>query len=98
MKITKEHLMNPENHVECECGNVTIHEYSWGDEYTDCPDCIVEVLHGLRKEYKKLIYEIADPDLSKFQIDHMIKTRIAPVIGLSCAEDFNEMDLKLEDY
>jgi len=59
--ITTNDLKDEGNHTSCECGNITIYEYSWGndDGNTSCPSCMVEWQRNQIKALKELLYELS---------------------------------------
>lgn len=55
MEISKKNLLDESNHVQCECGNTTISEYSWesDDGIKYCPMCMAESMISTTAMYKK---------------------------------------------
>lgn len=89
-EITSEHLADKGNQTTCECGNITIHEYSWdsteGDS-TSCPSCMVEWMSEQIKEMKSLVYDLSIETDEKTALE--INKRYAKIMGISI-DDFNE--------
>lgn len=80
--ITSKILRDKENQTGCECGNKTIHEYSWSndDGQTICPLCMVawqcEQIRGL----KKLVFELSSK--SKEETATAINELYAKILGV----------------
>src|SRR5688572_914606 len=90
--ITSEHLSDSENHINCECGNKTIHEYSWSDENgaTSCPTCMVEWQSSQIKAMKELLYDLSSK--SKEETALAINKKYARLMGIEISDFDDEMD------
>lgn len=88
--ITSKDLRSKDNHVNCECGNTTIYEYSWSDhngEYQNCPTCMVEWQSSQVKILKELLYKLSKE--SKETTSQLINEKYAKLMGID-VEDFED--------
>ena len=95
--IKAEHLINEDNHVNCECGNVTIDNYSWSssDGSTSCPICMVNWQSEQIKAMKQLIYSLSP--LRKEEVDRHINKKYAEMMGVRLSDFDDEMDFSLSE-
>ncbi len=93
-KITKKELKDEENLDQCECGNWSHQDYMHYDDSgaTTCPLCQVSFMEDTITKLLKLSREIADPELSKEDVDGMVKVLFKEVYGFSDDDDLDEMD------
>lgn len=94
--VTSKDLRDKDNHVECECGNKTIHEYNWPDqsgECNNCPVCMVDWQTSQIKILKELIYELS-PE-SKEKTAALINEKYAKMIGIAVEDFEDEIDYSL---
>lgn len=82
--ITKKEVLNPENIGQCECGNYAPYNYLRHDDNgaMSCPDCMYSFLTELVKAQHKVIYQIADPVLSKKDIRNMVRKAHVEATGV----------------
>lgn len=85
-QITSEHLCDSENHTTCECGNKTIHEYSWSsnDGLESCPTCMVEWQSQQIQELKKLLYKLSSKNHELTALE--IKQMYASMYGIDVSD------------
>ena len=94
--ITIEDLSNPDNLGECECGNWTHHDYLThnGEEGTStCPACQIDYMGEIIKKLTELTKEIADPELSRHEVNNMIKLAYGKIYGIDNLEDLDFLNL-----
>lgn len=95
-KITRKHLSDKNNHVGCECGNLTIYEYSWSDwngEYNNCPSCMVEWQSQQIKAMKTLVYELSTK--SKEETSKLINSKYAEIMGVHVCDFEDDIDFSI---
>lgn len=84
MQVSKEDLKDPDNLLQCECGNYAHHEYisSADDGAKSCPSCQLSYMDSLIKMYRELVKEIADPALTKSDINAMHRAKLCALHGI----------------
>lgn len=88
-EITSEHLTDKDNHVECQCGNITTFEYGWTNiegEWS-CPLCMVDWLGSQVKAMKQLLYALSPKSKEETALE--INKKYAEIMTID-VEDFDE--------
>lgn len=89
--ITPDDLKDEDNLAQCECGNFSHLEYvtSNDDGQNSCPACQIAWLNDILNKYKKLLFELADPQLKNSDINTRIKKELCDIMGIGI-DDFPE--------
>lgn len=92
-EITSKNLTNKANHTTCECGNITIHEYSWCDDNDckSCPLCMVEWQSEQIKAMKELVYELSSKSKDETAVEINKKYAEFMIVDLEYLND-NDID------
>jgi len=88
--VTKEYILDEDNLGQCECGNWAPHEYLTEDTEgcSSCPSCQISHMSDMIGMYKDLVRKMADPKLTKKDIDQNIKMAICELLSID--EDYFE--------
>lgn len=91
--ITKDDLKDEDNLAQCECGDWAHREHvsDCPDGASSCPACQIEWMANQIELYKNLMYELADPALSKKDITTRVHKGMADIM---CCD----LDYYIENY
>lgn len=90
--ITLKDYCNKENLQQCECGNYAHYKYLTYDDdgHSTCPACQISYMGSVIKKLKEVIREIADPELSRDDVNIIVKRKYCEIYGISDIDDIDD--------
>jgi len=94
--VTKESLMDEDNLSQCECGSWAHNEHMTMVESGDsCPACRLDWLSRVIDMQEKLLRELADPALSREDVNNRLKAGYCEISGVDI-ESFDLLNIEIK--